>query len=68
MKSILDQLTDALANAEPNILGNRYATIEIDGNTYSAYSSKAGSHNSAASWGRIDYRMNGKRIAKAKLA
>ena len=65
--SIITKLNQALEAAEPNVLGNRFAKIEIDGNTYSVLCSLAGSHNSAASWGRIDYKMNGKKISKAKL-
>lgn len=65
--NIYDQLNAALETVEPNIVGKRFVKIEIDGNTYSALSSIAGSHQSMGSWGRIDYQMNGKRIAKAKL-
>jgi hypothetical protein len=66
--SILELLTEKLESAEPNVLGNRYATIEVDGVTYSAAATSASARHSGASWNRIDYRMMGKRIAKSKLA
>lgn len=65
--NIIQQLDEALANAEPNIIGNRYAKIEVGDNVYSAASSTSSSRHSAQAWGRVDYRMNGKRISKAKL-
>jgi len=68
MISILDQLNVALEKAEPNILGNRYARLEIDGDSYHAAATTASSHQGTAHWGRIDYKKNGKKIAKAKLA
>ena len=65
--SILDQLAEALEAKEPNILGNRYAMLTIDGDVYSVHATMAGSHQSAQSWGRIDYKKNGKKIAKANI-
>jgi hypothetical protein len=65
--SILELLTEKLESAEPNVLGNRYATIEVDGVTYSAAATSASARHSGASWGRIDYKKNGKKIAKANI-
>ena len=65
---ILDQLEKAIQAAEPNILGNRSAKIEIDGVSYSVSEQTASARHSAQSWGKRIYRLNGKQIAKAKLA
>ena len=65
--SIYEQLTAALADAEPNILNTRFVRATIDGDEYTARSSISGSHQSANSWGRVDFKKNGKKIAKAKL-
>lgn len=66
--TILTLLDAALAAAEPNVLGNRYAAIEVAGHKYSAATSHPASrHNGSNSWGRVDYRLDGKRIAKANL-
>ena len=66
--SILDQINAQLEKAEPNVLGNRYAKIEIEGVAYSAAATMAGSHQSANCWGRTDYKKDGKKIAKADLS
>ena len=65
--NIIDQLVKQLENTKPNILGNCYAKIEIEGVCYSASATMAGSHQSANCWGRTDYKKNGIKIAKANL-
>ena len=66
--SIIAKLYEALEAKEPNVLGNRAARIEIDGDEYTIIESSAASrHNGANSWGRISFKKNGKKIAKAKL-
>ena len=67
--SILEILYKALQEEEPNILGNRSAVLEVDGDEYRIIESSAASrHNGSNSWGRITFKRNGKQIAKAKLA
>ena len=65
--NILEQLNSELEKAKPNIIGTRYASIDVDGVAYSAISSISGSHNSANCWCRVSYRKDGKIIAKDKL-
>lgn len=68
MATIYEQLITALETTEANIVGQRYVKMEIDGDTYSAISSIAASrHNGANRWGRVDFKKNGKKIAKANL-
>lgn len=65
--SILEQLNKTLEQAEANIVGKKFVSIEVNGNVYKAISSLAGSHQSANNWARVDYQKNGKRISKANL-
>ena len=65
---VLAMLYDGLKRAEPNVLGNRHAIIEINGDEYIIIERQASSlHNGANSWGRITFRKNGKVIAKREL-
>ena len=62
-------LYSELEKAEPNVVGNRYAILEIDGDEFIIMEKTASSrHNGANSWGRITFRKNGKVIAKKHLA
>ena len=65
--NIAEKLNELLENSEPNILGTRSATLVVGGDSYKAVYKIAGAHQSANSWGRVDYKMNGKKIARAKL-
>jgi hypothetical protein len=67
-KMLIDELYKALEAKEPNILGNRAATVEVNGDEYMIIESSAASrHNGANSWGRIIFKKNGKQIAKANI-
>ena len=66
---ILEMLYSELEKAEPNVLGNRHAILEIDGDEFIIVEKQAASrHNGSNSWGRVTFRKNGKVIAKKDLA
>jgi hypothetical protein len=66
--SILDQIDKVLENAEANVLGNKYAKIEIEGNVYYAASTNASFHGQGNQhYARVDYKKNGKKIARKNI-
>ena len=66
--NIVEMLFSKLEKVEPNVLGNRHAILEIDGDEFIIIESQAAArHNGSNSWGRITFRKNGKVIAKKDL-
>ena len=66
---ILEMLHSKLETIEPNVIGNRHAILEIDGDEFIIIETQAASrHNGSNSWGRITFRKNGKVISKKDLA
>ena len=66
--NIVEMLFSELKKAEPNVLGNRHAILEVDGDEFIITEKQAASrHNGSNSWGRVTFRKNGKVIAKKDL-
>jgi len=63
-----EQIDRALQGAEDNILGNRYVALEIDGDLYTAAATTASFHGQGNQhYRRIDYKKNGKKIARKNI-
>lgn len=53
---------------ERNEAGKKWLHVTLsDGTKITAVSSIAGSHQSASSWGRLDFKINGKKATKSKV-